>query len=99
MDHNTKKQDEPGDQAQGISNRESPQEEAAERARYPPQPESGTEDLAEDRVEDLAEASPNRQMSQKAGTRSSGQKEDTTRHADSPAPTTRKVPGAFGREG
>jgi|SRR5688572_12665362 len=92
------KKDESG-RGQGISNRESPQEEAAERAEYPPIQEGGTEDLPDEINEQPPDESPNRQTSQKAGMRSTGQKEDSARHTDQSAPSTRKVPGAFGREG
>jgi hypothetical protein len=40
-----------------------------------------------------------RQTSRKAGSRSMAQKEAGTRHSDDPAPPSRKVSGAFGREG
>jgi hypothetical protein len=40
-----------------------------------------------------------RQTSLKAGSRSTAQKEAGARHPDDPAPSSRKVSGAFGREG
>ena len=91
--------DQESSRGQGISNRESPQEEAAERAQYPPIQEGAPDDATDDVREDLADVSSNRQTSQKVGTRSSGQKDETTRHTDRPAPSTHKVQGAFGREG
>jgi hypothetical protein len=93
------------DDAQGISNRESPQAEAEERKSHPPIQESlerqetaeGQDAAAEaDQLE--ANASRDEQTSSKAGSRSMALKEAGTRYANRSMPATRKVAGAFGRE-
>jgi hypothetical protein len=84
----------------GISNRLSPEDEARDAREHPPlEPvEPPPEDAAE-RVEDeSAETPPGLQTSLKSGTRSTAQKAASTRHQDEPAPSSRKVSGAFGRE-
>jgi hypothetical protein len=84
----------------GISNRETPEEEAGERAAHPPLDPGAPEptDAAghgEDRpLDDHRDG----QTSHKAGAASVGQKMGGSRHADHAAPTTRKVGGAFGKE-
>jgi len=84
----------------GISNRETPTEEARERAKHPPldagspPPEDAAGRIGE---EPLVEV-PNRQTSHKAGSRSIAQKEDRVRYPDRSMPPSRKVSGAFGRE-
>ena len=78
----------------GISNRETPEQEAHEREQHPQTPPDappadnpGPED---DRMD--------RQTSNKTGTKSFSQKEDGARHIDRPAPPSEKVAGAFGKE-
>ena len=71
--------------AVGISNRESPQEEAEERQEHPP---IGTGSAAPD------DSAPNKQ-----GARSSAQKGAESKYTDRPMPATSKTDGAFGREG
>ena len=63
------------DVAQGISNRESPDEEAQDRKEHPP---LGTDGASVDVTEQSGEEAigGDRQTSQKAGSRSSSQKED-----------------------
>jgi hypothetical protein len=84
----------------GISNRESPQEEARERQEHPaentgsPEPEDAAGRVGEQPLTDLR----NRHTSHKAGSRSIAQKEDNARYTDRSAPPSRKVAGAFGRE-
>jgi hypothetical protein len=84
----------------GISNRETPEEEARERAEHPPlntgspQPEDAGGDVGEAPLNEV----PDRQTSHKAGSRSIAQKEDAVRYPDRSMPPTRKVAGAFGKE-
>ena len=84
----------------GISNRESPQEEAQERREHPPQDTSSPppEDAAGRVGEDPLTDTQDRQTSHKAGSRSIAQKEQEARYPDSSMPATRKVAGAFGGE-
>jgi hypothetical protein len=84
----------------GISNRETPEEEARERAEHPPlntgspEPEDAGGDVGEAPLNEV----PDRQTSHKAGSRSIAQKEDAARYPDRSMPPTRKVAGAFGKE-
>lgn len=89
-----------GKEAQGISNRESPEAEAAERKSHPPVQEASSErqDAADDGGEPAVADLNERQTSAKVGSRSLAQKEAGTRYADRSMPATRKVAGAFGRE-
>ncbi len=94
----------------GISNRESADEEAREREEHPPLHENPPVEDVNGRSEDpadlsrdaareaRAEAPRDHQTSHKAGVRSLAQKESDRRHPDGPAPSTRKVAGAFGKE-
>jgi hypothetical protein len=84
----------------GISNRETPEQEARERHEHPPvDRESPPPQDAAGRVGELPmEQVPNRQTSHKAGSRSIAIKEDGVRYPDRSAPPSRKVPGAFGAE-
>jgi hypothetical protein len=81
-------------QRTGISNRETPEQEARERATHPqtapdaPPDNAGPED---ERVD--------RQTSNKTGTKSFAQKEDGAKYTDRPMPQTDKKAGAFGKEG
>jgi hypothetical protein len=70
------------DKHQGISNRETEDEESAERAEHPPEGENESES----------------ESSAKAGSRSAAQKEAGTRYPDRAMPPSKKVPGAFGKE-
>src|SRR4051812_8507980 len=85
----------------GISNRESPQEEAQERREHPPQDTSSPppQDAAGRVGEQPLDDTQDRHTSHKAGSRSIAQKEEGARYPDSSMPQTRKVAGAFGREG
>lgn len=80
----------------GISNRESADEEQAERDAHPPlnrasrEPDGGPVD-----EQMLAGAS---QTSHKAGSRSVARKESESRYPDKATPASRKVAGAFGAE-
>jgi hypothetical protein len=84
----------------GISNRESPQEEAREREEHPPvdtgspEPEDAAGRVGEDPLTEMRD----RHTSHKAGSRSIAQKEAEARYPDSSMPPTRKVAGAFGKE-
>jgi hypothetical protein len=84
----------------GISNRESAQEESAERAKHPPvdtkspPPEDAGGDVGEQPIDDDS----GRQTSHKAGSRSIAQKEAGSRYPDRSMPASRKVPGAFSKE-
>ena len=84
----------------GISNRESPQQEARERTEHPPlntgspAPEDAAGRVGEQPLADMR----NRHTSHKAGSRSIAQKEANARYTDRSAPPSRKVTGAFGKE-
>ena len=84
---------------QGISNRESPGEEAQERNEFPPVQEGQPppED-ASGRTGPDADDVRDGQTSHKAGSHSIAEKESNTRYPDRSMPSTRKVAGAFGRE-
>jgi hypothetical protein len=87
----------------GISNRESAEQEARERHQFPPidtdppppQDAAGLAGEEPAREDDTLAA---RQTSRKAGSRSSARKAARARTLDEPAPASRKVDGAFGRE-
>lgn len=84
----------------GISNCESPEEEARERREHPPL-DSGApppQDAAGRSGEDADPDIDGRQTSHKAGSRSVGQKEAARKYPDRSMPQSRKVAGAFGRE-
>ena len=84
----------------GISNRETPDEEAREREEHPPidtsspQPQDAAGRVGEDPLTDLND----RHTSHKAGSRSIAQKEAGARYPDRSMPPTHKVGGAFGKE-
>ena len=85
----------------GLSNRESANEEAQERAEFPPV-DAGSpppEDAGGERGEQGVSDRRDRHTSHKAGSRSIAQKESGSKYADHSAANTRKVAGAFGREG
>jgi hypothetical protein len=88
------------EEGQGISNRETPQEEAKEREEHPPIQEGSPppQDAAGRTGEQPLEDTRDRHTSHKAGSRSIAQKESNTRYPDRSMPPTRKVAGAFGRE-
>lgn len=84
----------------GISNRETPAEEARERRTHPPV------DSASPPPEDAGGAvgegdysRDGRHTSHKAGSRSVAQKEAGSKYADRSMPASRKVAGAYAREG
>ena len=85
---------------QGISNRETPEEEQQEREEFPPLDSEGP--LPQDaagRVGDTASGdTAGRQTAHKAGVRSVAQKEDEARYPDRSMPAARKVAGAYGKE-
>jgi hypothetical protein len=87
-------------QRTGISNRETPAEEAHERDEFPPENTGSPEpqDAAGRTGEATMDTVPNRQTSHKAGARSIAQKEDETRYPDRGMPAAHKKAGAFGRE-
>jgi hypothetical protein len=90
-----------GGQHVGISNRMSPDEEARDAAEHPPvDPSAPPPQDAAGRVgEEPVAGEAKRQTSLKGGSRSMAQKESGTRHPHDPVPPSRKVSGAFGREG
>jgi hypothetical protein len=77
----------------GISNRETPDEEARGRAEHPQVPPDAPQqdDTARD------DGPRDRQTSNKAGTKSIAQK-NASKYTDRPAPPSEKVAGAFGKE-
>ena len=84
----------------GISNRESPEQEAQTRTEHPPTDRESPppQDAGGNVGETPLREAPNRQTSHKAGSRSIAQKEARARYPDRSAPPARKVPGAFGAE-
>src|SRR5438105_1212539 len=86
--------------AAGISNRESPREEAQERQQLrpldtsSPPPEDAAGRVGEEPLDDTRD----RHTSHKAGSRSIAQKEAESRYPDRSMPSSRKVAGAFGKE-
>jgi hypothetical protein len=84
----------------GISNRETPEQEANERDRFRPV-DAGTptpEDAAGRQGEQPLEDTRDRHTSHKAGSKSIAMKETESRYPDRSMPSSRKVAGAFGRE-
>ena len=85
---------------QGISNRETPAEEAREREEHPPvdtnspPPQDAAGRVGEEPLEDMND----RHTSHKAGSRSIAQKEAESKYPDRGMPAAHKVAGAFGRE-
>jgi hypothetical protein len=88
------------DKRTGISNRETPDEEAREREEFPPvdtnspEPQDAAGRVGEDPLTDHSD----RHTSHKAGSRSIAQKEAEARYPDRSMPSTHKVDGAFGKE-
>ena len=84
----------------GISNRETPAEEARERQEFrpldpgSPPPEDAAGRVGEEPLTDTRD----RHTSHKAGSRSIAQKEAESRYPDRSMPASRKVAGAFGKE-
>jgi hypothetical protein len=84
----------------GISNRQTPEQEARNREEHPPI-DTGSPpptDAGGDQGEAPLESVPDRQTSHKAGSRSIAQKTDAVKYPDRSMPATRKVAGAFGKE-
>lgn len=84
----------------GISNRESAEEESAERREHPPA-DTGSpppEDAAGRVGEDPQADDFHRQTSHKAGSQSIAQKTGESKYPDRGTPQSHKVPGAFGKE-
>jgi hypothetical protein len=84
----------------GISNRESPAEEAQERREHPPV-DTGSppaEDASGRAGDETLLDDANAQTSHKAGSHSIAEKEAETRYPDRSMPATHKVAGAFGKE-
>ena len=85
---------------QGISNRETPAEEAQDRVEHPPvdtnspPPQDAAGRVGEQPLEDMKD----RHTSHKAGSRSIAQKEAESKYPDRGMPAAHKVAGAFGRE-
>lgn len=89
------------DDEQGISNRETAEEESAERRAFPPvNPDAPPrEQDAAGRVgEDPLGDTRDRHTSHKAGSRSIAQKEAESKYPDRSHPSSHKVAGAFGEE-
>jgi hypothetical protein len=89
-----------GNEKTGISNRESAEQERAERAAHPPVDTSSPppEDAGGDVGERGSADNSGRQTAHKAGSRSIAQKEAESRYPDRSMPASRKVAGAFGKE-
>ena len=89
------------DDQQGISNRESAQEEERERQQFPSRtPDSAPREqdaAGREGEEPLADLS-DRHTSHKAGSRSIAQKEAESKYADRGHPASHKVAGAHGEE-
>jgi hypothetical protein len=83
--------------AVGISNRETPQEEAEERREHPPTGANAPPSRDREGAP-AADASAEQQTSGKSGVRSTAQKESESKYADRQMPATSKTDGAFGRE-
>ena len=89
------------DDQQGISNRETAEEEQQERREFPPEtPDAPPRErdaggrIGEQPLDDTRD----RHTSHKAGSRSIAQKEAESKYADRGHPASHKVPGAFGEE-
>ena len=89
------------DDKQGISNRETAQEETKERQQFPsrtpdspPREQDAAGREGEQPLEDLSD----RHTSHKAGSRSIAQKEAESKYADRSHPASHKVAGAYGEE-
>jgi len=83
----------------GISNRQTPDEEARDRQEHPPL--NAGSPPAEDAAGRTGDGDPDTEGSQtshKAGSRSVGQKEAASKYADRSMPQSHKVAGAHGRE-
>ena len=84
----------------GISNRQSPADEAQNRQEHPPldpsspPPEDAAGRVGEEPLDDMSDL----QTSHKAGSRSIAEKESEARYPDRGMPASHKVSGAFGRE-
>lgn len=86
---------------QGISNRETAQEETEERQEFPsttPDAPPREQDAAGREGEQPLEDISDRHTSHKAGSRSIAQKEAESKYADRSHPASHKVPGAYGEE-
>ncbi len=83
----------------GISNRETPSEEARERNEHPPAAELPFDDPSRQAADEQPGELRNAQVSHKAGSRSAAQKQANSRYPDETMPASQKVGGAFGKEG
>jgi hypothetical protein len=85
---------------QGISNRETAEEEAREREELAPVDTGAppAEDAGGRPGDQPPGDTAGRQTAHKAGSRSVAQKEDEARYPDRSMPPSRKVAGAFGKE-
>ena len=86
---------------QGISNRETAQEETTERQEFPsttPDAPPREQDAAGREGEQPLEDISDRHTSHKAGSRSIAQKEAESKYADRSHPSSHKVAGAYGEE-
>ena len=89
------------EEQQGISNRETAQEESEERREFPsvsPDAPPREQDAAGRVGEQPLDDTRDRHTSHKAGSRSIAQKEAESKYADRSHPASHKVPGAFGEE-
>lgn len=83
----------------GISNRETPAQEARERRAFPPlDPQSPPAEDARGRQGEKGFSRAGGQTAHKAGSRSVAQKEAESKYADRAQPASRKVAGAHGKE-
>ena len=86
-------------ETQGISNRETPNEEQLEREEFPPvQFDPPAEDVAGRVGNPPVGNTDGSQTAHKAGSRSVAQKEAESKYSDRSHPASHKVEGAFGRE-
>jgi hypothetical protein len=89
------------DNQQGISNRETAQEEREERQHFPshtPDSPPREQDAAGREGEEPLDDLRDRHTSHKAGSRSIAQKEAESKYADRSHPSSHKVAGAHGEE-
>jgi hypothetical protein len=89
------------DNEQGISNRETAQQEQQERQQFPsrtPDAPPREQDAAGREGEEPREDLTDRHTSHKAGSRSIAQKEAESKYADRSHPSSHKVAGAHGEE-
>jgi hypothetical protein len=83
----------------GISNRETADEEARDRAAHPPITPPARETEPDPADLNRGGVGENLQTARKEGARAGAQKAAAARHGEQPQPAAKKVPGASGRDG